>query len=89
LLEDLNQIEQATATYDEALEIMAIRKSRVFWLSYSDFELRQNNVTRARTLLQKARVKIVNEQDSQRIWYESIYLEIKQNNIKIAQALAS
>lgn len=87
LLEELNRTEEARVAFEAGLERPALRKSKAFWLAYFDFEVRNNNLTRARTLLQKARVKLVSEEEAQEIWYASIVLEINQKNIKIAQSL--
>lgn len=87
LLEDLGRTEDARVAFEAGLERPAARKSRAFWLAYVDFELRQNNVTRARTLLQKAKVKLLSDADAQQIWYASIVLELNQKNMKIAQSL--
>lgn len=82
----LHHFEQARDTYDEALQVPEIRKQPLVWLCAADFEREQKTLTRARTLLQKARVKILNEPQ---IWVASIELEIHAGNAKIAANLCS
>lgn len=81
----MQETNSARATYDEALRSVDLRKVAQLWICASDFEQLQNANTKARTILQKGRLKI----DSELIWAESIRLEIKEQNTQIAQNLCS
>ena len=86
VLEHLHNFEQVRDTYDQALQVPEIRKQPLVWLCAADFERQQKTLTRARTLLQKARAKILNDPE---IWVASIDLEIQAGNSKIAANLCS
>ena len=51
LLEYINRMEEARATYDEALTVDTVKLERQIWLNFADFESRQEAFTRARTIL--------------------------------------
>jgi hypothetical protein len=56
------------------------------WTEAAAYETRIDAQTKARTLLQKARIKLP---ESELVWLHSIRLELKANNQKIAQHLMS
>ena len=79
-------MDQARHTYEEALQTEEVKTEKQIWLNYAQFETNQEAFTRARTILQKARIRMPNEQD---IWLASVRLEIQSDNIKIALNLLS
>lgn len=79
-------MEDARTTYEEALKIDEIKSNRQVWICFSDFEANQEAFTRARTILQKARVRMVIDEE---IWLASIRLEIKTENLTISKNLLS
>lgn len=46
--------------------------------------MKQKEFTRARTYLQKSRLKLPNDPKAHELWYESIMLEVLSGNLKIA-----
>lgn len=56
------------------------------FVSAAKFEIKNDAVARARTLLNKARIKLP---DSEQVWLESIRLELASGNDKIAHHLLS
>lgn len=79
-------MEDARNTFEEALKLDEIKSNRQVWLCFADFEANQEAFTRARTILQKARVKMSNDEE---IWLASIRLEIRTENINISKNLLS
>jgi len=71
------------------LQVAELKKSLSFWISAANFEIKQREYTKARTYLQKARLKLPNDPMAPELWYESINLEILSDNAKIAQNLCS
>lgn len=51
LLEQSNRVEETRKTYEEALTVGEVKKERVVWINYAEFEERQEAFTRARTIL--------------------------------------
>lgn len=78
---DIGDFNEARAVFDKAFQIDALKGNKLIWLSYAKLESDQENYTRARTILQKARVKMSQDED---IWLASVRLEIKSENLKIA-----
>ena len=72
--------------FEMALQVPELKKCSVLWIAAANFEILQAALTKARTILQKARLKISNSED---LWFESINLEIISGNLKIAQTLSS
>ena len=81
LLEQNNQVERARETYEEAIKHEVVKSQNQVWICYAEFEINQEAFTRARTILQKARVRMPNDHE---IWMASIRLEIRTENIKIS-----
>ena len=83
-MEDLGQIENARAVYEKAMNSATIRDEVTIWLLAAKFEERNEAFTRARTILQKARVKFG---QNEHIWHASIKLEVSIDNQQIANHL--
>jgi hypothetical protein len=47
----MKNYEEVRKTYDEALTIEEVKAMRIVWLDYAEFEICQENYTRARTIL--------------------------------------
>jgi len=75
--------------FEKALLLPSLRKNPKLWICASNFEIKKKTYTKARTLLQKAKLKITSQEHAPEIWFESIQLEIVSDNIKIAQSLCS
>ena len=86
LQESTNLIEEARATYEEALVTEGVKSERQVWLSFADFEARHLALTKARTILQKARIRMPADD---LIWLASARLEVRSENSKIALNLVS
>ena len=57
MLEELGRVEEARKTYEEALKAEQVKKETAMWLLAAKFEERQEMFTRARTILEKIRIK--------------------------------
>jgi pre-mRNA-processing factor 6 len=86
LFSQLNRMDEARETYEEALKVDEVKTQRLIWICYADFETNQEAFTRARTILQKARVRMINDEE---VWIASIRLEIRTENINISKNLLS
>ncbi len=71
-------IDKVRAVYEEALQ--SCSQDWQVYVAAAKFEINSESVTRARTLLNKARIKLP---DSAEVWLESIRLEQTSNNEKI------
>ena len=81
--------EKVRENFEKALLVPSLRKNPKLWICASDFEVKIKAFTKARTLLQKAKLKITSQELAPEIWFESIQLEIISENTKIAQSLCS
>lgn len=79
-------VEEARKTYDEAIQVEGVKGEKNVWIDYARFETQQEMYTRARTILQKARIRMSTDED---IWIASIRLEILSENHKISLNLLS
>lgn len=73
-------MDEARQTFEEAITIDSLKTSKLIWLNYAHFETRQEAFTRARSILQKARIRMPMDED---IWLASVRLESKSENFKI------
>lgn len=87
LIEHLTgNIEEVRAAYDQAISACG-RSCETVWTESAKYEAeRADAVTRARTVLQKARIKLPQSQD---VWLHSVRLELQSGNDKIAHHLLS
>jgi len=87
--EQLGDVEGVRLTFEDALMVPEMRKCALVWINAADFEIRQQYYTKARTLLQKARIKIADAKSCVDIWFHSIRLEVLSDNVQIARNLCS
>lgn len=80
----MNKFEDARNCFEKAINFGTVRDERTIWLLAAEFEQRQEAYTRARTILQKARVKFA---QNDQIWHASIKLELSSENQQIAAHL--
>ena len=85
ILQTFGNTEAVRENYESALQVPELRAEPKIWIAASNFEIELQMFTKARTLLQKARIKLQTDE----VWVESINLEILSDNLKIARNLCS
>ena len=79
-LANLQEPAQARATFHAALDDQALRVHPELWIEAAKLESEHGEKVRARTILQKARLKFANAQIGSKIFVESVRLELGEND---------